>query len=126
MKEHILFIIGLIALTDLCDTVSQLILKSSINSLDRHINSLKKVFRLIWQLLKTFRIWLGFLLSLVSLSIWLFVLSKTELNLAFSLDSMRYIMIAFASVIFLKEKVGATRWLGIMCVAAGIFLVAIG
>lgn len=126
MKQHLLLIIGLIALTDLCDTVSQLILKSSINSLDWHINSFKKVFRLVWQLLKTFRIWFGFLFSVISLSIWLFVLSKTELNLAFSLDSMRYIMIALASVIFLKEKVGVARWLGIMCVAAGIFLVAMG
>ncbi|MDO8661882.1 MAG: EamA family transporter [Candidatus Omnitrophota bacterium] len=126
MKQHILFIIGLIALTDFFDTVSQLILKSSINSLDWQINSLKKAFRLIWQLLKTSRIWFSFLLSLISLSIWLFVLSKTELNLAFSLDSMRYIMIAFASVIFLKEKVGITRWLGIICVAAGIFLVTMG
>ncbi len=126
MKQHILFIIGLIALTDFCDTISQLILKSSINLLDWHIDSLKKAFSLIWQLLKTVRIWFGFLLSVISLSIWLFVLSKTELNLAFSLDSMRYIMIAFASVIFLKEKVGVTRWLGIVCVAAGIFLVTMG
>jgi len=64
VKEHIFFIIGLIALTDFCDTISQLILKSSINSLDWHINSLSKAFRLIWKLLKTWRIWFGFLLSL--------------------------------------------------------------
>jgi uncharacterized membrane protein len=58
--------------------------------------------------------------------IWLFVLSKTELNLAFSLDSMRYIMITVASVIYLKEKAGLFRWLGIMCVVLGISLVAMG
>ncbi len=126
MKEHLLFIIGLIALTDICDTVSQLILKSSINALDWHIHSLNKALRLILQLLKSGRIWFGFLLSGISLLFWLFVLSKTDLNFAFSLDSMRYIMIALASVVFLKEKVGPARWMGILCVVLGITLVAMG
>lgn len=126
MKTHIFFIIGLIALTDVCDTVGQLILKSSINSINFHIDSVKKALYLIVQLIKIPRIWLGFILSGVSLVFWLFVLSKTDLNLAFSLDSMRYIMIALASALILKEKVGTIRWLGIMCVVFGIVLVIVG
>lgn len=126
MKMHILLVIGLIALTDICDTISQLILKSSINSINSDINSIKKALHLIAQLIRIPRIWLGFFLSGVSLLFWLFVLSKTDLNLAFSLDSMRYIMIALASALILKEKVGTIRWLGIMCVVFGIVLVIIG
>lgn len=126
MKMHILLVVGLIALTDICDTISQLILKSSINSINSDINSIKKALHLIAQLIKIPRIWLGFFLSGVSLLFWLFVLSKTDLNLAFSLDSMRYIMIALASALILKEKVGTIRWLGIMCVVFGIVLVIIG
>lgn len=126
MKTHIFFIIGLIALTDVCDTVGQLILKSSINSINFHIDSVKKALYLIVQLIKIPRIWLGFILSGVSLVFWLFVLSKTDLNLAFSLDSMRYILISVSSVIFLKEKVGNWRWTGIMFVVFGIILVALG
>ena len=53
MKENIIFIILLILLTDICDTVSQLLLKYSINSLDLHVNSVKKVLHLVAQLLKT-------------------------------------------------------------------------
>jgi len=126
MKQHILFIISLIAITDLCDTVSQLILKSSVNLHNLHINTVKKALHLVFRLLKMPRVWFGFSLSCISLLFWLFVLSRTDLNLAFSLDSMRYIMIAFASVIFLKEKVNTARWLGIICVVFGIFLVAMG
>lgn len=126
MKEGIFFIIGLIALTDLSDTVSQLILKSSINSLDWHINSVKKALHLVLELVRLPRVWLGFFLSGVSLLFWLFVLSRADLNFAFSLDSMRYIMIALASVLFLGERVGVARWLGIACVIMGIVLVASG
>jgi uncharacterized membrane protein len=126
MKEHIFLIIGLIALTDICDTISQLILKSSINSLDWHINSIKKALLLILQLLKIPRVWFGFCLSGISLVFWLIALTKADLSLAFSIDSMRYILIALASAIFLKEKVSRGRWLGIMCVVFGIILVALG
>jgi len=126
MKEHILLIIGLIAITDICDTVGQLILKSSINVLNWHVNSIMKALRLIVELLKIPRVWFGFCLSGISLVFWLVALTKADLNLAFSLDSMRYILISLASVIFLKEKVGKRRWAGIMFVVFGIILVALG
>jgi len=126
MKQHIFLIIGLIAITDLSDTISQLILKSSINKIDWHVNSVKKALYLVWQLIKIPRVWLGFFLSGVSLLFWLFVLSRTDLSLAFSLDSMRYIMITLASVIFLKEKAGLIRWMGIVYVVFGIILVTVG
>lgn len=126
MKQHIFLIIGLIAITDLSDTISQLILKSSINKIDWHVNSVKKALYLVWQLIKIPRVWVGFFLSGVSLLFWLFVLSRTDLSLAFSLDSMRYIMITLASVIFLKEKTGLIRWMGILYVVFGIILVAVG
>lgn len=126
MKEHIFIIIALIAFTDICDTVSQLILKSAINSQDLHVSGIKKALYLVWKLLKIPRVWLGFLLSGVSLVLWLIVLSKADLNLAFSLDSMRYILIALASMIFLKEKVDIGRWSGIICVVCGIILVVLG
>ena len=126
MKEHILIIICLIALTDVCDTISQLILKSSINRLSWQIHSIKKALLLIVELLKVPRVWLGFVLSGVSLIFWLIALTKADLNLAFSLDSMRYLLIAIASTFVLKEKVSKERWFGIIFVVFGIVLVALG
>lgn len=126
MKQNILLIIGLILLTDIIDTISQLFLKSSINSLHPKINSLKKVLRFIFQLTKIPRVWVGFVLAGISLGLWLLVLSKADLNFAFSLDSMRYILITLASGLILKERISLGRWLGIACVVIGITLVAIG
>jgi uncharacterized membrane protein len=125
MKYGMYFIMSLIVMTSICDTISQLFLKSSINSLDLHINSIKKIIGLLFKLIMIPRIWIGFLFSTLSLVIWLFVLSKADLNLAFSLDSMHYIFIAFGSMFLLKEKIGVARWLGIISIVAGIMLVSI-
>ena len=126
MKQNLIFIIFLIFATDICDTVSQLFLKSYINSLDLHINTVKKVIHLVIQLIKTPKVWISVIFSTLSLFMWLFVLTKSDLNFAFSIDSMRYILIALASVSILKEKINTARWLGIFAVVCGIMLVAIG
>lgn len=126
MKQNVLFVIFLIFVTDIFDTVSQLALKSSINSLDLHINTVKKVINLVIQLIKIPRVWIGFIFSALSLLMWLFVLTKSDLNFAFAMDSMRYILIALASVLVLREKISITRWIGIFAVICGIILVAIG
>ena len=126
MKEGILFIIALIFLTDICDTISQLLLKSSINSFDLHINTIGKIIKLVARLIKTPRVLIGFSFSTLSLILWIFVLTRSDLNFAYSIDSMRYILISLASVFVLKEKVNVFRWLGIFAVVCGIALVALG
>ena len=126
MKQSLILAIPLIFITDICDTISQLFLKSAINSSELHVNSIKRAIRLVIDLIKIPRVWIGFIFSVVSLTIWLYVLAKYDLNFAFSIDSMRYVLIALASVLILKEKIGALRWLGIFTVICGIMLVAIG
>lgn len=125
MKTDIFLILFLITLTSLFDTLNQLLLKGSINSLELDINSVKKIFGLIGKLLSMPKVWLGFFFCCLSLSIWLFVLSKADLNFAFSADSMHYIFIAFASRIVLKEKVGFSRWIGTLFIVIGIILLSI-
>jgi len=126
MKLGIFYIIGLVLLTDICDTISQLFLKSSINSIDLHINTFKKALELVIRLAKIPVVWLGFVFSGISLCIWLFVLTRADLNFAYSVDSMRYILITLASMTILKEKIGTIRWFGIIAVVSGIMLVVLG
>ena len=126
MYGGLIFILFLIALTSICDTISQLFLKSAINSLKVSLSAnILNILRFIIRLILVPRVWISFLFSVLSLCIWLFVLSKIDLNLAFSLDSMHYIFIAFASSIFLKEKVGFKRWLGTISIIIGIILVSL-
>jgi len=122
----IIFILSLIVLTSLLDTGNQALLKSAINSLGFNIKSLRHVFSFIAKLILIPRVWLGFLLSTASLITWLFVLSKADLNFAFSADSMHYIFIAFISRKILKERVGGKRWLGTLFIIIGITLITWG
>lgn len=127
MKQELFPIIYLIVLTSACDTINQLFLKSAINSVrPPAAKTIPEVFFFIIRLIIRPRVWLSGLFSLLSLFIWLFVLSKADLNFAFSVDSMHYIFIAMTCGFILKEKVGFQRWLGTISIAIGIVLVSLG
>jgi uncharacterized membrane protein len=126
MKAGLFLVISLIVMTSVCDTISQLLLKSTINSLGEFSSRrIKNIIRFIIRLVLKPKAWLALLFSTLSLCLWLMALSKADLNFAFSVDSMHYIFIAFASAVVLKEKVGTIRWLGTLSIVVGIILVAI-
>jgi drug/metabolite transporter (DMT)-like permease len=125
MNKGLLCIILLITAASLCDTVSQLIIKNIINSIKPSLRGIKNIALFILRIISTPVAWIGFSFSCLSLFIWLFVLSKADLNLAFSLDSMHYIFIALASGLILKEKVGSGRWLGTLLIVGGIVIVSL-
>jgi len=126
MRAGLLIILFMIAFTSLCDTINQLFLKSTIDSLNfsPKLNFIK-IFKFIFQLVIKPRLWLSFLFSIISLCIWLLVLSKADLNFAFSADSMHYIFIALASRFILKEKFSSLRWLGTGLIIMGIVFVSL-
>ncbi|MDP2044257.1 MAG: EamA family transporter, partial [Candidatus Omnitrophota bacterium] len=110
----------------LCDTINQLFLKSTIDSLNFSLSfNIIKILKFVFQLLIKPRLWLGFVFSVISLCIWLLVLSKADLNFAFSADSMHYIFIAFASWLVLKERFSPLRWIGTGLIVAGIVIVSL-
>lgn len=125
MREGVLFTLFLIALTSTCDTINQLFLKSAVNSLDAPSGNIVKVLKFVLRLICIPRVWLSFIFSLISLCIWLFVLSRADLSFAFSADSMHYIFIALASRLVLKEKVCLRRWLGIIFIVIGITIISL-
>jgi uncharacterized membrane protein len=126
MKLSLASIITLIIIANLFDTIRELMLKSAINSLREFSpTNIKKIITFIARLIMIPRVWLSLLCSILSLCVWLFVLSKADLNFAFSLDSMHYIFIAIASKIILKEKVGFSRWTGTILIIIGITLVSL-
>lgn len=126
MKQGLLLIMFLIAFTSLCDTINQLFLKSAINSLNVALSAdIIKIAKFVIRLILVPKVWISFIFATISLSVWLVVLAKVDLNFAFSLDSMHYIFIAIASRLFLGERVDSRRWLGTALIIIGIALVSL-
>ncbi|MDP2923600.1 MAG: EamA family transporter [Candidatus Omnitrophota bacterium] len=126
MKHNMFLILLLITITNVFDTLRELYLKTAINSLGgTSVNTVKTVIVFITKLLRIPGVWISFICAVSSLFFYLFVLSKVDLNFAFSLDSMHYIFVAFVSHFVLKEKVGSTRWIGTISIIIGIILVTL-
>ena len=60
----------------------------------------------------------------LSAAVWLVVLNKLDLSLAYPLASSAYVFIAIFSRAFFDEKISKLRWLSIAVILLGIILLA--
>lgn len=65
----------------------------------------------------------GLACYVVSVAVWLLVLSRVEVSFAYPLLSIGYIVTAFAGWIFFDESMGVTRWTGIIVICLGVWLI---
>lgn len=69
-------------------------------------------------------VFFGFACFGLSSVFWLVVLSRFEISLVYPIVSVAYILVALFSMIFFKENVTLIRWLGILVIVAGVFLIS--
>jgi drug/metabolite transporter (DMT)-like permease len=65
----------------------------------------------------------GLACYLISVAVWLLVLSRVEVSYAYPLLSIGYIVTAFAGWLFFHESIGVTRWAGIIFICIGVWLI---
>lgn len=66
----------------------------------------------------------GLVFYTVSLLIWLIVLSKVNLSLAYPLISISYVLVLLVSWLFLNEVIPPMRWLGVVLIIVGVFFIS--
>ena len=69
-------------------------------------------------------VWLGILSMLLSLVSWLYALRSVPLLIAFNLAAATHVIVPIASWILLGERIPSVRWLGILIVTLGVFVIA--
>jgi drug/metabolite transporter (DMT)-like permease len=66
-------------------------------------------------------IWAGLFLYAVSILIWLSVLSKVPVSVAYPFSSLGFIITALIGALFLAETITPSRIVGILFIAVGLF-----
>jgi len=66
---------------------------------------------------------IGFALSML---VWLYVLSRLELSVAYPFVALNYVLILFASHFLLKETITPLKIMGVAVVVIGVYLVSRG
>ncbi len=68
--------------------------------------------------------WVGMCCYAASLCVWLAALAKAPVSVAYPMLSLGYVVVAFASAMWLGEALSPTRLLGIALICAGVVLVS--
>ncbi|MDQ0215263.1 multidrug transporter EmrE-like cation transporter [Oikeobacillus pervagus] len=66
----------------------------------------------------------GAALYVLATGLWLVILSKLPLSVAYPSQSLSYILGAIFAVVLFKEIVTPTQWLGMIIIMVGVFLIA--
>jgi drug/metabolite transporter (DMT)-like permease len=66
----------------------------------------------------------GSFLYFASVFFWIYALTKVELSFAFPFLALSYVLITIAAFLFLGERISPLRWIGVLVICIGIFLVS--
>lgn len=115
-----MIMLAIILLQVCINTGAQILLKHGVNQ----VSFDQPVFRLLFLLATNLYIFSGVSLFVISLLIWLYLLSKCELSYLYPFGSLSYILAAAAGWFFFAENVTAMRLFGIFIIFIGVCCVA--
>jgi drug/metabolite transporter (DMT)-like permease len=117
-------LIVILLLSVLMNAVAQVSLKRGMTTLQAgNIRTSPGPASLVYMLTNPFVvIWLALLMP--SMLLWLKALSMTDLSFAYPFQSLSLVCISLGSVVFLKERVTARQWTGIVLILLGIVLIS--
>ncbi len=114
------FILAAVSLSAL----AQLFMKLGVNALgDASAQQLAAV-PVILRSVQSPLVWLGLMVYVLSVGLWLYVLSKVDLTVAYPFVGLSFIVTLVFGLAFLGEQVTMPRVLGTLLIAGGCVLVA--
>lgn len=113
----------LIVLGVMLNAAAQLCLKQGMRSIGYFDFRIENCNRILMAIAGNPFIFAGLVCYVVSVGVWLLVLSRVEVSYAYPMLSIGYIVTAFAGWFFFSESINTIRWSGIGLICFGVFLI---
>ncbi|MBF0618668.1 MAG: GNAT family N-acetyltransferase [Candidatus Omnitrophica bacterium] len=113
----------LILMTDILESVGEIFFKQGVTATGFSNVTLHNALAFLVKLSATPALWFGVLTYILNFVLWMAVLSRVDLSIAFPIGNATYIIIPFLSMLILHEKVSLLRWAGIACIIIGAALI---
>lgn len=117
-------VFSLVLSSVLLNTIAQILLKQTMNSIGAFVFSWASILPIGLQVLFNVYFLVGMACYVFSVFIWLLVLSKLAVGIAYPMASLGYITTAIAAYIFLGESFSISRLIGIVIIIFGVYLVS--
>lgn len=119
-----MMIFALILLGVLLNAFAQLLLKAGMNQIGHFEFSTANIMPVGFRVMASVPIMSGLVMYVVSVAVWLMVLSRVQVSLAYPMLSIGYIVNAIAAYYLFGEPLTSIRILGIFIIIAGVYLVS--
>ncbi|MEK5182245.1 EamA family transporter [Paenibacillus sp. FSL P4-0288] len=78
-----------------------------------------------WKALFNIQIIAGLLLYVFATLVWFVVLSRVPLSVAYPVQSIAYVLGLLAALFIFNEPVSLMKWLGMIVIMVGVFVIAV-
>ncbi len=101
-----------------------MLLKAGVNRIGELNFQISNLVPMGWQIMTNTPIMLGLCAYVISVIVWLAVLSRVDVSMAYPMVSLGYIVTAIAAYYFFTEPLSALRIGGIFVILTGVYMIA--
>ena len=123
-EVNIMFALTLVIICIFAGALGQICWKHAMSNMAT-INNTGDIlqFKMLFEIFTNKWVILGLILYATSTILWLGALSTLDVSFMYPLLSLGYVITAILAFVFLNEDIALLRWVGIVLVVAGCFLI---
>lgn len=118
--KPILLLIGTVTI----NIIGQVAMKQGMTQVGAVTSDLSQLPAYIQRTITTPFVLIGFGAYALSSVLWLAVLSLLDISVAYPVLSIGYVGVVLISALFLQENVSLIRWLGVLVICFGVYLIS--